>query len=375
VSARPLRLGIDARELLGRPTGVGRYLAELLARWTRDPACATTTLVLYAPAALDLPWLGEGGAGVERRTVPGGTGTRWEQLDLPRAAGRDGLDVFFAPAYTAPLRLPTPIAVAMHDVSFAARPQWFRWREGLRRRWLARASARRAAVVITFTEWSRSEIVDHLGVPESRVRVVAHGVDTHPAVAAARGVPPARAASPERLVLHVGSIFNRRHVPALLRGFALVARELPAAQLAVVGENRSFPHEDLAGLVAALGLQSRVTLHDYVPEAVLEALYARARAFAFLSEYEGFGLTPLEAMSRGVPAVLLDTPVARETCGGAAVYVPGALDRAALRDALLRLLTDDAYHAARVEAGRRRAAAFSWDRAARETFDVLTACG
>ena len=50
-------------------------------------------------------------------------------------------------------------------------------------------------------------------------------------------------------------------------------------------------------------------------------LYARASVFAFLSEYEGFGLTPLEALAAGVPPVVLDTPVAREVYGDAAVFV------------------------------------------------------
>ena len=63
-------------------------------------------------------------------------------------------------------------------------------------------------------------------------------------------------------------------------------------------------------------------MRDYVADEELAALYARPRAFAFLSEYEGFGLTPLEALAAGVPLVVLDTPVAREVYGDAAAYVP-----------------------------------------------------
>jgi glycosyltransferase involved in cell wall biosynthesis len=372
VSARSRRIGIDARELLGRPTGVGRYLAELLARWTRDPACATTTLVLYAPAALDLPWLGEDGARVERRTVPGGTGTRWEQLDLPRAAGRDGLDVFFAPAYTAPLRLRTPTVVAMHDVSFAAHPEWFPFRQGLRRRWLSRATARRAATVLTLTDFSRREIVDWLGADAGRIHVVAPAVDSHPVFG---GVAHQAAPAGGARVLYVGSILNRRHVPDLVRAFARLVRIVPAAHLDIVGENRTHPREDPEAIAAALDLRERVTVRDYVDAATLGGLYATARAFAFLSAYEGFGLTPLEAMARGVPAVVLDTPAARAACGDAAVYVTSADDRDAIAEALRRLIDDEAWHEERAVAGRSGAARFSWDRTARETFAVLEGSG
>lgn len=372
MSTRALRVGIDARELRGRQTGVGRYLSELLVRWTRDTALAAHRLVLYAPGPIDLGWAGETGATFEARILPGDGGTAWEQGALARAAADDDLAVFFAPAYGAPVRLRVPIVVAMHDVSFAAQPQWFGWREGVRRRWLARWTARRAAAVLTLTTWSRDQILEHLGTSGSRVHVVAPAVDAHPALrpnGRTCGLPFALPAGP--LVLYAGSIFRRRHVPALVRGFQPVARAHAAAHLAIVGEDRSHPREDLPGLVSQLGLEGRVTLCSYVDAAALDELYGRARAFAFLSEYEGFGLTPLEAMARGVPAVLLDTPVARESCADAADYVAHADDSRALGAVLLRLLTDDRYHASRVEDGRRRAAVFSWDRTAAATFQVL----
>ena len=66
---------------------------------------------------------------------------RWEQIDLPPAIAADRLDVFYAPAYTAPLRLTIPIVVLIHDLSYVAHPEWFRFREGLRRRWPSRSQA------------------------------------------------------------------------------------------------------------------------------------------------------------------------------------------------------------------------------------------
>ena len=87
-----------------------------------------------------------------------GRGTWWEQTHLRRAVRGDALDVFFAPAYTAPLGIAVPLALTIHDISFVAHPEWFRWREGLRRRWLTRRAAHAAAVVFTDSQFSRSEI-------------------------------------------------------------------------------------------------------------------------------------------------------------------------------------------------------------------------
>ena len=110
-------------------------------------------------------------------------------------------------------------------------------------------------------------------------------------------------------------------MPDLIRSFAALARRRPSASLDLVGDNRTYPHEDLPRTIAAAGLAGRIRWHRYAAEDQLTDLYARARAFAFLSEYEGLGLTPLEALAAGVPPVLLDTPVARESCGDAALYV------------------------------------------------------
>ena len=142
-----MRIGIDARELCGRATGVGRYLGGLLHEWAAARTLAHE-FVLYAHEPIALPLDGRRFA---TRIVPGPPGTWWEQIRAPRAAASDHLDVWFAPAYSAPLRMATPIVVAIHDLSFVAHPEWFRIREGARRRWLTRKSASKASAVITIS--------------------------------------------------------------------------------------------------------------------------------------------------------------------------------------------------------------------------------
>src|SRR5947199_104177 len=136
----------------------------------------------------------------------------------------------------------------------------------------------------------------------------------------------------------------RRHTGCLLRApihraTALVARHHHGTSLDIVGDNRSYPFEDVAAAIDREDLGGRIRWHRFATDEQLADLYSSARAFAFLSEYEGLGLTPLEALAAGVPSVLLDTPVARESCAGAALYVPK--DSVAITAAALEQLLFD----------------------------------
>ena len=357
-----MKVAVDARELCGKPTGVGRYLSELLVEWSGSPEARRHEWALYAPAAPVLP---DGTIG-RVVVVPGGGGTSWEQWALTRALVADRPDVLFAPGYSAPLTAPCPTVVAIHDVSFAARPEWFARREGTRRRIITGWSARRARRILTISEFSKREIVARLGVPAGRVAVTPLGVRV-PSGSARRAKEP--------LVLFVGSIFARRHVDVLVNAFVThVASAIPRAELHIVGENRMSGGTSPAAVLssAPAEVRARVHLRSYVDEPTLADLYARATAFVFLSEYEGFGLTPLEAMAHGAAPVVLDTEVAREVYGTAAQYLHlGPTLAADLGHVLVALLSDAGARARRAAEGSAVVSRYDWSRTAAQTLAAL----
>jgi glycosyltransferase involved in cell wall biosynthesis len=335
-----MKIAIDARELAGRRTGVGRYLSELLTEWSHSDAASKHEWLLYTHQPLRVP----AAFAASVRLHLGSGGTQWEQVTLARALAADRPAVLFAPGYTAPLRVSLPVALTIHDASFFAHPEWFTFREGMRRRVLTRLSAARARVVLTDSAFSRDEIARHIGVPRGKIRVTYLGIRRQ----AAKSKEDTR----EPIVLFVGSIFRRRHVDTLIEAFATrVAPQVPGSRLEIVGDNRAYPPLNLERVLTlqSLEVQRRITVRSYVDDQTLADLYAHASVFAFPSEYEGFGLTPLEALSAGVPPVVLDTPIATEIYGGAAKYVQvqgGAAAAAStsmadrLGDAIVQLLTE-----------------------------------
>jgi glycosyltransferase involved in cell wall biosynthesis len=281
---------------------------------------------------------------------------------LPGLIRQSRANVLFAPAYTAPLTSPVPVVLTVHDVSFVAHPEWFSWREGVRRRVMTKASARRAARVLTQSDFTKREAVRYLGLDQSRVDVIYLGTTTL-----------RTQATREPLVLYVGSLFNRRHIPELIEGFSQLAATQPEARLEIVGDNRTLPAIDVDALIARSTARDRIRARHYVSDAELSALYARASVFAFLSEYEGFGLTPLEAMAGGIPVVVLETEIAREIYGPAAEYVAHP-EPSMIATALERVLVDQTVRHRLVEAGRAQVERYSWDECARRTLQVLLAC-
>lgn len=357
-----MHLGIDARELAGRPTGVGRYLAGLLAGWAADPSTSDCRFTLYTHAPLIATTLPRGSR-IHR--IGGRNSLVWEQAVLPHAAWQDRVDVLFCPAYTTPLVAPMPRVVTVHDISYVTHPEWFPPLHGRRRRWLTQLGSRAARAVITVSDFSRREILRDLRVPAEHVHVVRSGID-HPLGVAA--LPPREAPSEE--ILYVGSIFNRRHVPALLEAFALLHARRPQTRLHLVGEDRTFPPEQIAARIAALPHPSAVVWHRYATDAVLAERYAAAGCVVFLSSYEGMGLTPLEGLTAGVPPLLLETPVAREICGDAALYVTQA-NPSEVAAALDRLLHDDDVRRRIATATPDVLARYRWAQAASQTLAIL----
>ena len=358
-----MRVAIDARELCSRPTGVGRYLTGLLDGWSRSDATRRHNWTLIAPDAIEgsARWT----ASVE--VVAGGGGTLWEQVTLPRAVAAVKPDVFFAPGYTAPLTVAAPLVLTIHDLSFFAHPEWFSFREGARRRFLTAWSARRAKAIITDSEFSKAEITRYVGV--RHVHTIPLGIDRSNDRSHDRSHDRLNDRAP--IVLFVGSLFQRRRIDRLIQSFDLVADRVSDARLEIVGENRTQPAVDFESIRRGCKHPDRINIRSYVDDTVLASLYGHASVFAFLSEYEGFGLTPLEALAAGVPPLVLDTPVARETCGAAARYVAPSASNDQIAAALADLLTN---RAAREDLLRHQGtvlARYDWNLAAAETLSVL----
>lgn len=197
------------------------------------------------------------------------------------------------------------------------------------------------------------------------MRIVPLGVTT------GSGTAPDAGARPQ-VVLFVGSLFQRRRLDVLIEAFAALAPRHPDARLEIVGENRTMPRVDFGGLVARHRVGAQVVFRHWVDDATLDGIYRQASVFVFLSQDQGFGFTPLEAMARGAVPVVLDTAVAREVYGDAAVRLADGPSLVAdLTTTLHDLLTDGTKRAPYRQAAPLVLSRYRWTDAAARTLTCI----
>lgn len=370
------RLGIDARVLACQPhhgLGVWRYLTRILERASEDDW--DITLFGDVPEGSLPRYAFSSRFRYEHVTsaLAGENGGRWEQLALPTSAAFRRQALFWSPSYTTPLLTRIPRVLTMHDISFdQPAPGETPWSG--RMRWLARRSVAAARLILTDSEYSADQMREHWGLSPRRLRVIPLAPDAvDPDWQARRDSTLSRLAVQGRYVLYVGSMYSRRHLPTLIAALGPILRDRQGWQAVLVGRNRTRPHEDLEGSIAAVNAavgRSALVHLPFVTDEDLHVLYGAAGVFVYLSTLEGFGIPPIEAMQYGVPVVSTDAGSLREFTPGAAVLVdPGRVDN--VRDAIARLIDDPAHardYAARSVA---RAQEFSWDRCAASTWDAL----
>ncbi|MBV8085353.1 MAG: glycosyltransferase family 4 protein [Chloroflexi bacterium] len=359
-----MRIAVDCRIAHYTPGGTGVYaarLTEALLRLRQAPA--HRWLLLEAARAetslvsRDQPW-----AKPKRLRTP--SHHRLEQLTLPLELATERIDVLHSPDYIPPFCL-LPLAsclprrvITVHDLAF------LRWPEFLTadsRRYFNRQIRRAVRIadrIIAVSNATKADLAALLDVAPDKIDVVYEAPSFD-----ANAIKQADV--PDDYVLFVGTLEPRKNLERLIEAFAQVHRHGYGGKLVLAG----LCGWAADGIMAAIERHAEYVLNLPIDRQSLPSLYKGATLLAYPSTYEGFGIPLVEAMACGTPALISNVSSLPEIAGGSALEVDPN-DVEAIAEGIWRLISDEALRQELVSKGLRRAAEFSWERAAEQTLAV-----
>ena len=352
-------LAVDGSGLARPWAGVGVYTREILGALAAERPGSRFTVYTNAPADAGLP-SAEFQAPPSARLV--GRHLLW-----PARLRHLGADLYFGPAGQLPLGdVGLPAVLTAHDMAIYRHPEWFPGGQALSTRLVVPRSMRRAAAIVAVSASTARDVADLFGVDQARLEVVPEGVSDRfrPLPGERLDEVRRRLDLPPRFVLFVGTIEPRKNLPTLLEAWSRMRERPPLVVAGAWGWRCDDVRERLAGLAPEARVLGGVAADD------LPGIYNLASCLAHPAWYEGFGLTPLEAMACGAPVVASAVSSLPEVLGNAGLLVDPA-DVEGWTAALERVCGDPHEAAELRRRGLDRASEFTWRRAARRTWEVM----
>ena len=355
-----LKVALDATPLLGHPTGVGQFCRGLLGALGQREDVSASAFAVSWRRRRGIESLLPDGVPAHQRAMPARPlHASWRRREAPKVEWFIGSeDVVHGTNFVVPPTRRAGRVVTVHDLTTVRFPELCNG-PTLAYPSLVRRALEHGAWVHTPSAFVAAEVVETFGADPERVRWIHHGV---PALGPADPGAPARILPQGvgRYVLAIGTAEPRKDLPGLVRAFDRLSPSHPDVGLVLAGPD-GWGSVQLAEAIEAAACRHQVVQTGWLDDSSLAGLLESATVLAFPSVYEGFGLPPLQAMAAGVPVVATRAGALPEVLGSGAEFVDVG-DVAGLAGALEEVLTDEQRRLSLVQAGRRRAAEFSWER-------------
>ncbi len=361
-----MRFAIDAHAIGQHLTGNEVYIRNLLHEFTTLDRASEFIAYISTPEAV-----GELPPALKTRRVSANPYVRlgWQMSARLRRDKPALLHV----QYTAPISCPVPLVVSVHDVSFLEHPKFFSPARVFQLRQTVSRTIAQAARVLTPSEFSRSSIERHYPQARGKTVVVHNAVSPrfrHGNREQARARMKARFGIDAPFLLNVGDLQSRKNQVGLIGAFENLIRLHPHLphHLVLAGQDK-WDAPAVRQAAAKSVLANRIHLAGYVSDDELHMLYYACEVFVFPSFYEGFGIPILEAMACGCAVACSNLSAMPEVADGAAIFFDPRVESEMTR-AIRDLVMDAELRARMQRLGLQRAAAFSWERAARSSLEV-----
>ena len=382
-----MNIGFDAKRAAQNRTGLGNY-SRFVIRILSEKF-AGNQYHLYTPKPHRMPYLQEIPTlkHLFLHFPPQGIWSRirslWRVWGITKDIQKDGIQIFHGLSNELPLNIGTPeqrkmkaggkgckYIVTVHDLIFIHTPQYYHWIDRQIYNFKFRRACRCADRVIAVSEYTKQEIMHYYHTPESKIDVVYQGCDPVFSQEIEEGKlqeVKARYQLPDKFVLYVGSIEERKNLMLVAKAMAELNRRA-AIHVVAVGRRTAYV-DQIQDFLKAQGIDHLFHFYHQVPYADLPSFYKWASTFAYPSRIEGFGIPLLEAISSGVPAIGCTGSCLEEAGGPNSIYV-NPDDAKGMADAILRTCTDENLRQHMISEGKKYALNFSDEKLSHDLMKV-----
>ena len=382
-----MNIGFDAKRAAQNRTGLGNY-SRFVIRILSEKF-AGNQYHLYTPKPHRMPYLQEIPTlkHLFLHFPPQGIWSRirslWRVWGITKDIQKDGIQIFHGLSNELPLNIGTPeqrkmkaggkgckYIVTIHDLIFIHTPQYYYWIDRQIYNFKFRRACRCADRVIAVSEYTKQEIMHYYHTPESKIDVVYQGCDPVFSQEIEEGKlqeVKARYQLPDKFVLYVGSIEERKNLMLVAKAMAELNRRA-AIHVVAVGRHTAYV-DQIQDFLKAQGIDHLFHFYHQVPYADLPSFYKWASTFAYPSRIEGFGIPLLEAISSGVPAIGCTGSCLEEAGGPNSIYV-NPDDAKGMADAILRTCTDEPLRQHMISEGKKYALNFSDEKLSNDLMKV-----
>lgn len=382
-----MNIGFDAKRAAQNRTGLGNY-SRFVIRILSEKF-AGNQYHLYTPKPHRMPYLQEIPTlkHLFLHFPPQGIWSRirslWRVWGITKDIQKDGIQIFHGLSNELPLNIGTPeqrkmkaggkgckYIVTIHDLIFIHTPQYYHWIDRQIYNFKFRRACRCADRVIAVSEYTKQEIMHYYHTPENKIDVIYQGCDPVFSQEIEEGKlqeVKARYQLPDKFVLYVGSIEERKNLMLVAKAMAELNRRA-AIHVVAVGRRTAYV-DQIQDFLKAQGIDHLFHFYHQVPYADLPAFYKWASTFAYPSRIEGFGIPLLEAISSGVPAIGCTGSCLEEAGGPNSIYV-NPDDAKGMADAILRTCTDEPLRQHMISEGKKYALNFSDEKLSNDLMKV-----
>jgi len=375
MSKGKLSICLDGRAIINKNTGIGRYIYSLIEAILAVDTQNQYTLLVNSRLSSTHPVHQLDFSNLEIRIVNVAEVSVGQQFLLPIKLANSAFDIFHYPNFDLPVCVPFKSLMTIHDLTYVKHRDIYhtgRLLKNLYTRQIINLGIRRARKIIAVSKSTRDDLIELFNVHEEKIEVIYESIPGNMHLNF-RPEPKCKLSTPydgfenvEQYFLFVGERRPHKNLVRLIEAFALFKKNNPGNIKLVIGGKPYADYREPERKAEDLGVTKDVLFIGYVEDQDLAALYQNALTFVFVSIYEGFGIPILEAMACGTPVITGNISSMPEIAGDAALTID-PFNVQEISQAMLDVTRNATLRRQLIEKGLKRAAQFSWEKAAEST--------